>query len=239
MSLLQSIQTGRVAAPPRLFIYGTEGIGKSTWAASAPKPVFIPTEDGLDHIDCAKFPLCRSFTEVMSNLEALLSEQHDYQTVVIDSVDWLERLIWDYACQQYRVENIEKVDGGYGKGYTIVLTYWRKFIDALRQLRDQKKMIVVLLAHAQVKTHTDPESTSFDTFLPKLHKNAAAMLCEWCDAILMATREYGAAKGAKSGGERILRCERSAACSAKNRFGLPEMLPLDWNALMNAMYSNK
>jgi hypothetical protein len=65
------------------------------------------------------------------------------------------------------------------------------------------------------------------------------MLCEWCDAILMATREYGAAKGAKSGGERILRCERSAACSAKNRFGLPEMLPLDWNALMNAMYSNK
>ncbi|GHT31207.1 hypothetical protein FACS1894214_2290 [Planctomycetales bacterium] len=237
MSLLQTIQTGKAQAPPRLLIYGTEGIGKSAFGTSAPKPVFISTEDGIDHIDCAKFPLCRTFTEVMSNLEALLNEAHDYQTVVIDSVDWLERLIWDDACQQYRVENIEKIDGGYGKRYTIVLTYWRKFIDALRQLRDQKKMIVVLLAHAQVKRHTDPESTTFDTFLPKLHKNAAAMLCEWCDAILMATREYGAAKGAKSGGERILHCERSVACSAKNRFGLPEMLPLDWNALMNAMYS--
>ncbi|GHT28688.1 hypothetical protein FACS18942_09300 [Planctomycetales bacterium] len=85
----------------------------------------------------------------MSDLEALLNEPHEYQTVVIDSVDWLERLIWDYACQQYRVENIEKIDGGYGKGYTIVLTYWRKFIDALRQLRD-------------------PESTTFGTFFAQV-----------------------------------------------------------------------
>lgn len=239
MSLLQTIQTGKTKTPLRIFIYGTEGIGKSAFGAAAPKPVFVPTEDGLDHIDCAKFPLCRSFTEVMNCLEALFNETHDYQTVVIDSADWLERLIWDHTCQQYRVENIEKVDGGFGKGYTIVLTYWRKFIDALRNLRDKKNMIVILLAHAQVKNHTDPESTAFDTFLPKLHKNAAAMLCEWCDAILMATCEYGAAKGAKSGGERILRCERSAACSAKNRFGLPEMLPLDWNALMKAMYQNQ
>lgn len=236
MSLLQTIQTGKVKAPPRLFVYGTEGIGKSTRAASAPKAVFVPTEDGLDHIDCAKFPLCKTFTDVMNCLDALLKEPHDYQTVVLDSVDWLERLIWDHTCQQYHVENIEKVDGGFGKGYTLVLTYWRKFIDALRQLRAQKRMFVILLAHAQVKPHTDPESSTFDTFLPKLHKNASAMLCEWCDAILMATREYGAAKGAKSGGERILRCERSATCSAKNRFGLPEILPLDWNALMNAMY---
>jgi hypothetical protein len=238
MSLLKTIQTGKLHAPPRLMIYGTEGIGKSTFGASAPNAIFIPTEDGLDHIDCSKFPLCRTFTDVMNDLEALQNEQHDFQTIVIDSIDWLERLIWDYVCQQYRVDNIERVDGGFGKGYTIVLTYWRKFIDALRQLRDSKKMIVVLLAHTQVRTHTDPESSAFDTFLPKLHKNASAMLCEWCDAILMATREYGAAKGAKSGGERILRCERSAACSAKNRFGLPEILPMDWNTLLNAMYEN-
>ncbi|MDR0869400.1 MAG: ATP-binding protein [Planctomycetaceae bacterium] len=49
MSLLQTIQTGKAQAPPRLLIYGTEGIGKSTFGASAPKPIFIPTEDGLDH----------------------------------------------------------------------------------------------------------------------------------------------------------------------------------------------
>ena len=236
MSLLQSIQTGKSQGPPRLLIYGTEGIGKSTFGASAPKPIFVPTEDGLDNIACDSFPMCRSFNEVMSCLQSLLDEPHEYRTVVIDSIDWLERLIWDHACQKYGVENIEKVEGGYGKGYTIVLTYWRQFIDLLRSLRMDKGMIVILLAHAQIKQHIDPETTAFDTFLPKLHKNAHALVAEWCDAILMATRQYGAAKGEKGGGARILRCERSATCSAKNRYGLPEILPLDWNSLMQAMY---
>ena len=216
-------------------VYGTEGIGKSTFGASAPKPIFLPTEDGLDNIDCASFPLCRTFTEVMDCLETLLNEPHDYRTVVVDTLDWLERLIWDHTCAQYRVENIEKVDGGYGKGYTIVLTHWRKFIDTLRSLREQRGMIIILLAHAQVKQHVDPETTAFDQFLPKLHKNANALVVEWCDAILMATREYGAAKGEKSGGQRILRCERSAACSAKNRYGLPDVLPLNWKDLYTAL----
>lgn len=209
MSLLQTIRAGKTQGPPRLLIYGTEGIGKSTFGASAPKPIFIPTEDGLDNIDCASFPLCKTFTEVMNCLEALLNDPHDYQTVVVDTLDWLERLIWDHTCQQYRADNIEKVDGGYGKGYTIVLTHWRKFIDTLRSLREQRGMIIILLANA--------------------------LVVEWCDAILMATREYGAAKGEKSGGQRILRCERSAACSAKNRYGLPDILPLSWKDLYGAL----
>ena len=164
MSLLQSIQTGKSQGPPRLLIYGTEGIGKSTFGDSAPRPIFVPTEDGLDNIACDSFPMCRSFNEVMSCLQSLLDEPHEYRTVVVDSIDWLERLILDHACQKYGVENIEKVEGGYGKGYTIVLTYWRQFIDLLRSLRMDKGMIVILLAHAQIKQHIDPETTAFDTF---------------------------------------------------------------------------
>ncbi|MDR0391802.1 MAG: ATP-binding protein [Planctomycetaceae bacterium] len=236
MTLLETIHSGKRQTPPRVLVYGTEGIGKSTFASTAPNPIFVPTEDGLDNIDCAKFPLCRTFTEVMNYLNALQNESHDYRTVIIDTADWLERLIWDFTCQQYRVENIERVDGGYGKGYTIVLTHWRKFVEALRNLRDQKNMIVVLLAHAQVRTHSDPESTAFDTFLPKLHKHANALLCEWCDAILLATREFGAAKGETSGGQRILRCTPSPVGIAKNRFGLPDVLPMDWANLMKTMY---
>ncbi len=74
MPLLQTIRTGKAQGPPRLLVYGTEGIGKSTFGASAPKPIFIPTEDGLDNIDCASFPLCKTFGEVMGYLEALLVE---------------------------------------------------------------------------------------------------------------------------------------------------------------------
>jgi len=96
-------------------------------------------------------------------------------------------------------------------------------------------MITIILAHAKVETFTDPESSAFDRFSPRLHKYAAAYLCEWCDAILLATREFSAAKGDKSGGGRILRCTPSAVGVAKNRYGFPDVLPLDWNAIYQGM----
>ena len=89
MALMQAIHRGVRHAPPRILIYGTEGIGKSTTASQAPKPIFIATEDGLDQIDCDSFPLARRFDEVMSALSALYTEKHDYQSVVIDSLDWV------------------------------------------------------------------------------------------------------------------------------------------------------
>ena len=235
MSLLQRIHSGKKQQPPRLLIYGSEGVGKSTLAAQAPNPIFIPTEDGLDQVHCNSFPLCKTFEDCMEYLKVLSLEAHDFKTVVIDSADWLERLIFDLLCKQYNVKSIEKVDGGYGKGYVLALTQWRQVIDGLRYLREERGMIVLFLAHAKIESHTDPESTAFDRFSPKLNKHANAMLCEWCDAILLATRERGAAKGEKSGGERILRCIGSPTCVAKNRYNLPEMLPLDWSALMNAL----
>ena len=235
MSLLQTIRSGKTQGPPRLLIYGTEGIGKSSLGADAPKPIFVPCEDGLDNISCDSFPLCRTFSDAVNCLETLLNEPHDYRTVVLDTLDWLARLIWDQVCNENDVKSIEKAGGGFGKGYVFALTHWRKIIDMLRRLRDERKMIVILLAHAQVKDHTDPESGTFSTFMPKLDKRANALIIEWCDAILMATREYGAAKGEKGGGQRILRCEHSATCSAKNRYGLPEILPLDWKALYAAL----
>ena len=122
MGLLHSVQSGRAAAPPRLMIYGTEGIGKSTLAARTPKPIFIQTEDGLGEIDCHKFPLAKSLADVQAALSELQTEEHDYQSVVVDSLDWLERLIWDSICQDYGAKSIEKVDGGYGKGYIYALT---------------------------------------------------------------------------------------------------------------------
>jgi len=235
MSLLAQVHSGRRHRPPRLLIYGTEGIGKSTLAAQAPGPIFIPTEDGLDQIACDSFPLAQSFDDVLSHLAALATEDHSYQTAVIDSADWLERLIFDHVCKQYGAKSIEKVDGGYGKGYVHALTQWRQVIDALRYLRERKGMLVIVLAHAKIEKFADPESTAFDRFSPRLNKNATAILCEWCDAILLATREHGAAKGEKSGGERILRCVGTPACVAKNRYGLPETLPLSWPALMSGL----
>ena len=117
MSMLENIRRGRESKPPRLFIYGQEGVGKSTVGAAAPNPVFVQTEDGLGEIDTAKFPLAKNLADVTSAMTALRDEPHDFQTVVLDSADWLERLIWDRVCQDFGIRSIEKADGGYGKGY--------------------------------------------------------------------------------------------------------------------------
>lgn len=249
MNRIEQIHRGRRHLPPRMLVYGTEGIGKSTLAAAAPKPIFIPTEDGLDQIDCASFPLTKNLAEVESALRTLIQEQHDFETVVIDSADWLERLVWDVLCEQYGVSSIEKVDGGYARGYTHALTYWRRLLADLNTLRTQRGLCVILLAHAKVEKFEDPEHTAYDRYSPRLHKHVTALLTEWSDAVLFATRKiitktedggFGrertiAAGLGKDGGERILRTVGSPACVAKNRFGLPAELPLSWPALMQAL----
>ena len=251
MTLMERIHTGKRHTPPRMLIYGTEGIGKSTVASQGPKPVFIPTEDGLDQIGCDSFPLAGTFADVTGALSALINEQHDYQTVVIDSLDWLERLVWDVLCEQYGVSSIEKVDGGYARGYTHALTHWRRVLNDLDTLRSKRGMCVIMLAHAKIEKFDDPEHAAYDRYSPRLHKHANALVTEWADAVLFATRkiitkteEAGfnrtrttAAGLGKDGGERILRCVGSPSCVAKNRYSLPAELPLSWSALMNAMTS--
>ena len=249
MSVLAKIHTGKRPAPPRLLLYGIEGVGKSTFAAQAPKPIFLPTEDGLGEIDCASFPLAKQLTEVEEFLSALAKEPHEYQTVIIDSCDWLERLIWDDLCRISNSISIEKVDGGYGKGYIAALGFWRHILDLLDVLHKQRNMAVILIAHAKVERFEDPESTAYDRYSPRLHKQASALLTEWVDAVLFATRKFRtetedagfgrertiAVGIGKDGGERILRTVGGPACVAKNRYNLPFELPLSWEAFVNAL----
>lgn len=244
MSLLETIQSGRENRPPRIMIYGQEGCGKSTWASHAPKPVFIQTEDGLGEIECSKFPLVKSHGEAISQLTALRDEPHDFQTVVIDSVDWFERLIFDEVCREYGVRTIEKADGGYGRGYSRALDYWGKLARLLEELRDKRGMMAILIAHSKVERFADPENAAYDRYMPRMHKFASHFLVEWCDAVFFASKKFRVQKedsraiatpiGA-DGGERTLRTTGSAACTAKNRYSLPPEIPLSWNAFITAM----
>ncbi len=249
MGLMERIQSGRQPMPPRLFLYGVEGIGKSTLAANAPRPIFVQTEDGLGEIECAKFPLAQTVDDILAALAELNAADHEYQTVVVDSLDWTERLIFDAVCREYRVVSIEKADGGYQRGYVHALSYWRKVVDALNALRVGKGMAVIMIAHAKVEKFEDPEASTYDRYSPRLHKHACALLTEWSDAVLFATRKFRteiedrgfgrertiAVGIGADGGERILRCVGSPACVAKNRYGLPAELPLSWPALMASL----
>ena len=242
MSLIGSITKGREQQPPRIMVYGAEGVGKSTFASLAPNPVFVQTEDGLSEIDTSKFPLARTFDDVVMQLQAVRDEQHEYGTLVIDSVDWLERLVWDRVCADYGVKSIEKADGGYGKGYVHALTYWRQIVSILNDIRSKRGMAVILIAHAAVERFEDPEHAAYDRSTPRIHKRACSLICEWVDAVLFASRRLRvdsttgkAAPVGADGGERIIRTNGSPACIAKNRFGLPTELPLSWAAFVEAL----
>lgn len=237
MPLMQQIQSGRRPAPRRAMLYGTHGIGKSTFGAMSPKPIFVQTEDGLGEIDCDRFPLAESFQDVVEALSALYTEKHTYRTVVIDSLDWLERIIWSEVCRKRNVENIEDI--GYSKGYTFSLTEWREVLTGLDALRNQHGMGVVLIAHARIERFENPETETYDRYVPRLHKTASAIVQEWCDEVLFATYKvhtkvndegFGRKKAKGIGtGERIVRTTERPAHVAKNRLNLPDELPLDWD----------
>lgn len=217
-------------------LYGVQGIGKSTFGAMAPKPVFIPTEDGLNDIECDRFPLAKTVEEMMGALATLYTESHEYQTVVIDSLDWLEQVFWSKVCAEKAVKSIEEI--GYGKGYLFALNLWRDFLTGLQALRDEKGMMVILIAHSTIQRFESPESTGYDRYTPRLHKTAASIVQEWVDEVLFATykvytKEQEKGFGQKStkgigSGERIIRTEERPAFVAKNRLNLPLEIPLNY-----------
>ena len=237
MKLLEQVTTGRSPAPRRVMLYGTHGIGKSTFAAHAPKPIFIQTEDGLGEIECDKFPLTTTFDQGMQALSELYTEKHPFRTVVVDSLDWLERQIWSEVCRKRSVESIEDI--GYAKGYVFALTQWREFLEGMTALRNDKGMMIVLIAHARIERFENPETESYDRYVPRLHRLASQVIQEWCDEVLFATfkvytkqTDEGFDRKRSQGigtGERIMRTVERPAHVAKNRLSLPEEMPLDWD----------
>jgi len=243
---LASIQKGQIIEPPRILIYGAEGVGKTSFAADAPGSVFIFTEKGRGRLSLDAYPLAQSFGDVMAALRSLLSEEHAYETVVIDTVDWLEKLIWEQTCTDGGKDSIE--DFGYGKGYVQALKYWAQFLDALTELHDSRGMAIILLGHAMVKTFNNPDGDNYDQYQLAMHQKAAAMLKEWVDVVGFANYEVkvrkneGAidknkGKAVKIHGDipRLLHTEERPAFWAKNRYGLPPVMPLSWEAFAEAM----
>jgi hypothetical protein len=242
ISLAQLNRVGTIKSP-RVLIHGVAGVGKTTFAAQANKPVFIQTEEGLGTLSSANFPLSRTFEEVMEALAALYTEQHDFATVVIDSVDWLEPLVWAKACRDNGWSSIE--DAGYGKGYVAALNLWRQYIDGLNALRDDRGMTVVQIAHTDIKRFDSPEHDPYDRYVIKLHARAAALLQEHSDIVLFANYRISTVKAdvgfnkkvsrAVGSGERVIHTVERPAFLAKNRYDLPDLLPLEWSAFAQAM----
>lgn len=234
MALTDRIHMGDKPRPPRVLLYGVAGIGKTTFGTQAEAPIFVPTEEGSNFLRTPHFPVAQTVDEFTGNLQSLLAEPHNFGTVVIDSLDWLQRLIWQRVCEDGGKKNIEDI--GYGKGYKFALTYWSNIIKMLDLLRMHRGMQVLLLAHADIVRFNDPASDGWDRYQPRIHKDAAAIVVEWCDCVLFAnhkvfTKQAGEGLKKKSvgldSGERVLHTVETPSAIAKNRWSLPPVLPFD------------
>jgi len=239
---LKSIRLNDAIAAPRLLVYGVEGIGKTKFGAGAPNPIFILTEDGLGSLPVQHFPLATSTNDIMEAIGTLYSEAHSFGTVVVDSLDWLEALV-----QREVEEKHDAKELAYGKGAMIAAEKWRMILEGLNALRQDRGMVIILLAHATIKRFDSPEVEPYDRYQPKLQERSNALVREWCDAVLFANYktivkhdDVGFNKTTNRGistGERLLYCNERPAYMAKNRYQLPDSIPLSWDAFETAISS--
>jgi hypothetical protein len=242
---LQSIQRTKRLRAPKIVIAGPGKIGKTTFASMAPNAIGILTEDGADAVDANAFPLATTLEDVYSAIKTLLTEEHEFQSVFIDSLDWLEPLLHAHVCAANKWVNIEAP--GYGKGYIAAAEEWRTLLSGLEALRQQRNMAVILIAHDKIKHFESPMHDGYDQYVLKLHDRAGALVMEWADVIGWAnyqiiTTESDAGYGnkevkARTTGKRILHVEPHPAHMGGNRFALKNM-PLDWEAFAAALAAN-
>ncbi len=239
---IKNVVKGTVLGPVRVLIHALDKMGKSSFAAGAPSPVFIGLEGGLEQLGPARYPQPESFDDVLAALEDLRTSPHEFKTVVIDPVNWLERFVFAKVCEEYGKSNIDEVLGGFQKGQARAIKFWDTMLTALDALRDERRMHVILTAHTAVRNQKNPEAQDWGSWQPAMDKVGAERMKQWVDAILFARMEEfakavdGKIKG-RSTGARVMFTQSNAAYAAGNRFGLPEELPLSWADFWRAVES--
>lgn len=235
-----NITRGVQARAQKTVIYGPEGVGKSQLASQFPEPLFIDTEGSTGNMDVARLDKPTSWTMLMNQIAFVKSNPTVCKSLVIDTIDWAERLCIEHICASHNKKGIE--DFGYGNGYTYVSEEFGRLLNRLQELVDIG-VNVVLTAHAQIKKIEQPdEMGAYDRWELKLGKKTtsqtAPLVKEWCDLLLFCNYKTHVVasdnKGKKhkaQGGTRVMYTEHHPAWDAKNRHGLPFEVPLAYGSI--------
>lgn len=244
--MLATAKIATFKGPTRLALHSVEGFGKTTLASFFPKPLFVCGERGfprdLGHAPSYVEP--QSWKDVQTLINELLTQQHDYQSLVFDTMDWIEPLIWRHLLERDSNEKTElnptgkkltSIESyGYGKGYINSMEQMRELLIALDHLQTRRGMHIVILMHSQVKKFDNPSGDNFDRWVPKMHERCSRLVIEWCENVLFGYFEIAThkddikdrkAKGTSTG-RRILGTRHNAMYDAKNRFNLPDTVEL-------------
>lgn len=238
---LANVVTQAKQLPPRMIFHGVGGIGKTSLAAYAPKPAFLMSkletgalalmDAGLTPEGVGCLPECQTWDDALGWINFLTEEAHSFKTLALDVANGFEKLCSDMVCQRDYGGSWAKFNA-YKAGPDVAVNDWRLFLAALDRLREKRKMVLILLAHTKVSNFRNPEGPDYDRFVPDMTPQGWAATYAWCDICAfchynttLKEERQGKAKG-QGGNERFIYTEHSAAWDAKNREGLPSIIPM-------------
>lgn len=234
-----NIISGKLPVAKRIVIYGAEGIGKSTLASQCPDPLFIDTEGSTTHMDVKRFDTPSSWQMLLDEVQYVINDPSVCKTLVIDTADWAEQIEIADLCRKKGWDSIEAP--GYGKGYQYSAEEFGRLLNKLTEVMN-KGVNVVITAHATLRKVELPEEMgAYDHWEMKTSKKVAPMIKEWADVVLFLNYQIniinvdnkGQLKGKNKaqGGRRVIHTSHTPFWDAKNRFGMPEELPLEYASI--------
>lgn len=230
---------GKIPGAKKVVCYGPEGIGKSTFAAQFPDPLFIDTEGSTKDMDVARTPAPSSWMMLMEQVQYVKNHPDICRTLVIDTADWAEHLCIEQICDKKKINGIEDI--GFGKGYTYVQEEFGRLLNLLEEVV-KVGINAVITAHAKMRKFELPDELgSYDRWEMKLTKQTAPLVKEWADMVLFANYKtfvvnvdgQGAQKGKNKaqGGKRVMYTTHHSCWDAKNRYGLADEVPFEYESI--------
>jgi len=253
---LESITSAKRNRAPRIVLLGTSGVGKSEFAAGAESPIMAPVkhEEGIDALDVPTFPVVTEFNNAIDAIQTMYEAEHDYKTFILDSASTFASIVDAEAIKIEGVADKANLGGGFGRQFDTPLILWRKLMDGLDALRNDRNMTTIIVGHVTIRPSRTPDVESFDQWAFDIDRKVGDALVRWSDCTLFMGRKVtvkkadaGFGKEEKigkdiTGGQRFLFTQESPTHPGKARgyFGnLPAEIPLPrynaWDAFMAAV----
>jgi hypothetical protein len=233
MSALKISKAMPNPAPINLF-YGEEGSGKTTLMAKLKGTVAILLERGLPRgVSVDAIEGVKTFEDLMATLQSVHADPLGYQNLGLDTIDVLETLVIQHVCAKNSWKSIEQPP--YGRGRVECDEPWRRFLRAISAIRDRHGMSITMICHATIERVDDPRVPTYTSYQPRLHKRARGLVMDACDGIFFLSDDlHTVVEGdgfrervrAHASPQRFIFTERRPAFAAKNRFNMPNKIPL-------------